>query len=104
MFWKKKKGEKKLSPKEIIMRDLEQLASGNSLVYKMPEIYWTGLGGFVIIEANTKYGEPKQKKYLAFTDQIKDGQPVGKKRQLWSFDAPKDMASWLIERGGERFS
>jgi len=100
MFWKKK-GEKKLSPKEIIANQIDQLAETKSLSYKLPEVYWTGLGGFVYIETNPKFGEKKERKYLSFTDTVVDGKPAGKRRQLWAFDSSREMAAWLIERGAE---
>jgi len=98
MFWKKK-GEKKLSPKEIMMNQIDQLAPGQSLVYKLPEIYWTGLGGFILIERNAQQTE-KSKPFTAFSDEIKDGTPVGKKKKLWEFNQAKEMASWIMERNG----
>ncbi len=99
MFWKKKTGEKKLSPKDIIINQIDVLTEGQSAVYKLPEIYWTGLGGFIVIERNSQKGE-KSKPFVAFTDEIKDGAPVGKKKRLWEFNYAREMASWIIERGG----
>ena len=99
MFWKKK-GEKKLSPKDILINQIDALTTpGQSLLYKLPEIYWTGLGGFIVIERNDKQTE-KSKPFVAFTDEIKDGAPVGKKKRLWEFNVAREMASWIIERNG----
>lgn len=99
MFWKKNKGEKKLSPKDLIINQIDALTLGQSLVYKLPEIYWTGLGGFIIIERNGHQTE-KSKPFVAFTDEIKDGAPVGKKKRLWEFNYAREMASWVVERTG----
>ena len=99
MFWKKKTGEKKLSPKDIIINQIDALTEGKCALYKLPEIYWTGLGGFILIERNSQKGE-KSKPFVAFTDEIKDGAPVGKKKRLWEFNYAREMASWVIERNG----
>lgn len=98
MFWKKK-GEKKLSPKDILINQIDALTEGQGVLYKLPEIYWTGLGGFIIIERNSQKDE-KSKPFVAFTDEIKDGTPVGKKKRLWEFNYAREMASWILERGG----
>jgi len=99
MFWKKKNGEKKLSPKDIIINQIDALTPGQGVLYKLPEIYWTGLGGFILIERNGQQTE-KAKPFVAFTDEIKDGAPVGKKKRLWEFNMAREMASWIIERNG----
>lgn len=99
MFWKKKTGEKKLSPKDIIINQIDALTEGQSVLYKLPEIYWSGLGGFIIIERNDQKSI-KSKPFAAFADEIKDGTPVGKKKRLWEFNVAREMASWIIERNG----
>ena len=99
MFWKKKGGEKKLSPKDIVINQIDALTPGQCAMYKLPEIYWTGLGGFIVIERNAQQTE-KSKPVVAFTDEIKEGKPVGKKKRLWEFNQAREMASWIIERNG----
>ena len=97
MFGGKNKGEKKLSPKEIFEQQIDGLSDGKSLTYKLPEFYHSSFGAFVIIEANPKYGEKKQKKFLAFADSTSDVQPAGKRRELWGFDKGKDMSDRLMQ-------
>jgi len=102
MFWKKKAAEpkvKKLSPKEIMVNQVEQLAPGQALSYRLPETYG---GGLVIVELNPQYPS-KGKKYELSTEKLVDGKPAGERRHLFDYDKPKDIVSWILERNGELF-
>ncbi len=104
MFWKKKeagapKKEKKLSPREIIIRRVEALEPGQSISYKVLEIYGGGLG---IIELNPDFPE-KGKKYYIYREGVVDD-PKGEKRLLVDTSKPKDIAGWVVDRGGVQFS
>ena len=111
MFWKKKQAEakakeakpkkvKKLSPKEIIGNQIEQLSPGQSLSYRLPETYG---GGLAIVGLNPEY-PGKGKKYVLSTDKIVAGKPAGQKTRFWDSNKPKDVASWILEKNGELFS
>ena len=111
MFWKKKQTEakpvepkpqkaKKLSPKEIMMNQIEQLGAGQSLSYRLPETFG---GGLAVVELNPQY-PGRGKKYVLSTDAIVEGKPAGKRSRLWDSDKPKDLAGWILERNGELFS
>jgi len=102
MFWKKKPAAGgKLSQKDIIANQIEQLGPGQSLNYRLPE--GRG-GGLVIVEMNPRYPEGKQKKYILSTEKIEDGKPTGQRSRLWDSDKPKDIARWVIDMGGELVS
>ncbi len=104
MFGKKKPAEG-LSPIEsqvnIIANQIEQLGPGQSLSYKLPEIFG---GDLVVIELNPRYpAEKRQRKYILSTDEIVKGKPAGKKSFLFSLDDPRVLARRVVERGGKLF-
>lgn len=104
MFGKKKEEKKELSPKEIKINEIatkvEQLSSGETLIYKLPEFYWAGFGAFCIVERNPDSG----RKYVLSTDKIEDGKPAGRKSRVWDSDKPKDVAGWILDKQGELYS
>ena len=108
MFWKKKPvtGEpskqkaKKLSPKDIIENQIKQLSPGQSINYRLAEIYG---GGLVVVELNPQY-PTKGRMYILSTEKIVGGKPAGQRSRLWDSNKAKDMAGWIIDRGGELFS
>ena len=105
---KKEKKEKQLHPSEV-MRNLaanqiEQLAPGRSLVYKLPEFYWSGFGAFLIIDANPDYPQ-KGRRYIMSTDKATDdGKPAGRKYHEWDSNKVIDVAAWIANRDGELYS
>jgi|GEM_PF-690097 len=104
----KKTGEQKpeevrrIGPKETMINQIEQLPKGERLVYKLSEIYWTGLGGFAIVELNPQY-PGKGKKYVVSTDKIEDGKPSGRAARLWETNKAKDAAEWILDKKGALF-
>ena len=114
MFWRKKTAEagkpetkavattvkvKKLSPKDVMRQQIEQLSAEEVLRYKLPDTYG---GGLAIVELNPKYPK-KGKKYIISTDKLIDGKPANKKSHLFDGDNPKGIANWILERAGELF-
>jgi len=98
MFWKK--GEKKLTPKDIMASKIEELGPGQSLSYRLAEVYG---GGLAIVELNPDY-PGKGKKYFLSLDKLVDDKPAGKRSRLWESNKPKDFGGWIIERGGQPYS
>jgi len=118
MFWKKKQAEEKpakakaeppkpkvkqLSPKEIMINQIEQLGSGQNLTYRLAEHLWEGFGAFAMVELNPQY-PGKGRKYIVSSDKMADGKPAGQKTRLWDSSKPKDVASWILEKNGVLFS
>ncbi|MFH0845766.1 MAG: hypothetical protein V1930_09825 [Pseudomonadota bacterium] len=120
MFWRKEKGEKNSpegnlqekgsgavrpqkekvgSPKEQMKKRIEDLTSGNSLIWKLPKIYWSGLGYFAIIELNDQYPK-KGRKYTVSTDAMVEEKPAGQKIFRWDSNSPKDLIKWVIDKEG----
>lgn len=91
---------KKLSPKEIVINQIEQLSPGQRLSYRLHETFGGGLG---IIELNPNY-PTKGKKYILSTDKIVDAKPAGKIQLVWDYNKPKDLADWIVERYGVPFN
>jgi hypothetical protein len=107
MFWKKKPAAeeqlkpkaKKLSPREIIAERIKQLAPGQTISYRLPETYG---GELAVVEPNPQY-PTKGRMYILSTEKIVDGKPGGQRSRLWDSNKPKDIAGWIIDRGGELF-
>ena len=113
MFWRKKqpvavapevkpavKKVKKLSPKETMIKQFEEMALEQILKFRLGEIYG---GDLVIVGLNPQYPD-KGRKYTISLDKIVDGQPAGKVNRLWDSNKPKDIAGWLLSREGKLFS
>ncbi len=104
MFGKKKEPRvKEPSPREILINrieeEIEKLASGQTLIYKLPEFYWSGFAAFLMVDLNPSYPE-KGKKYLMSTDKIADGKPAGQKIRAWDSNKARDGADWIATRDG----
>ena len=108
MFWKKKPatGEpskpkaKELSPKEIIINQIEQIGPGQSLTYQLGEYL---MDRFAIVDLNPGY-PGKGRKYIVSSDKMADGKPTGKKSRNWDTNKPKDIANWILGKDGVLFS
>jgi hypothetical protein len=51
--------------------------------------------GAALVELNRDYPGKKQRKYIVYTADVIDMQPVGKGDKLSDFDIPKDIARWI---------
>jgi hypothetical protein len=51
--------------------------------------------GVSVIELNPSYPGKKQKKYIVYTADVIDMEPVGKGDKLFDSDKPKDIARWV---------
>ena len=121
MFWKKKRAEaapptaepaeakakvpkkpkaKELSPKGIIINQIEQLGPGQSVRYRLPDTFGDGLA---VVELNPQYPK-KGKKYIVSTEKLVDDKPAGHRSRLWDSNNAKDVAGWIMERKGDLFS
>jgi hypothetical protein len=91
---------KKLSPKGIIINQIEQLAPEHAVTYRLPE----GRGGnLAVVELNPQY-PGKGRKYTMSFEKLVDGKPSGKRSHIWDSDKPKDVAGWILSLNGELFS
>ncbi len=110
MFWKKKPAVsteakpqkapkpagKKLSPKDILASQIEQLGPGQSIRHQLPEFYG---GDLVIIEPNPNYPS-KGRKYTMNIQKMVNGKPVGEANLFWESNKPRDIAAWIVDRNG----
>ena len=51
--------------------------------------------GATVIELNPNYPGKKQKKYIVYTADVIDMQPVDKGEKIFDSDKPKDIAHWV---------
>jgi hypothetical protein len=54
--------------------------------------------GAAMVELNPDYPGPKQKRYILYTANVEDLQPVGKGRKFLDSDHSRDVAKWIKER------
>lgn len=103
MFWRKKKTAlhkaKKLRQREIISH-IEQLSTGESVSYRLPEVYG---GQVAVVEFNTEYPW-RGSKYGLSIQTLVDGKLVGEKERVLESDEAKDIAAWLSKRRGRLLS
>jgi len=53
--------------------------------------------GAAVVELNPNHPGKKQKKYIVYTANVTDMQPVGKGDKMFESDKPKDIARWVKE-------
>ena len=99
MFWRKGGGEKKLSPKDIMEKEIEQLVPGQLLSYNHPETFG---GNLTVVQLNPQYPE-KGKKYIISKEGLVDNKPDSKIMYIFDSEKPKEIASWVLDRLGTRF-
>ena len=99
MFWKKNTEDKQLSPKEILINQLEQLAPGKTLSYKLPELWG---GELAIVGLNPQYPQ-NGKKYFIDLEEFVANKPSGQRKPFVQVEKTKEMASWIIEKEGVPF-
>ncbi|MDH5406871.1 MAG: hypothetical protein OEX80_10070 [Candidatus Aminicenantes bacterium] len=58
--------------------------------------------GCAVVELNPSYPEKKGKKYIIYTPDVIDMQPVGKGQKLFDSNKPKDVAHWIKEAHHKR--
>ncbi len=58
--------------------------------------------GAAVIELNPDYPGKKQKKYIVYTADVIDLQPVGKGQKLFDSDKSKDVTNWVQEAHHKR--
>lgn len=80
---------------------VNKLGSGQSIVYKLPEYYWTTLGGFLIVEGNPDYPE-RGRKYNLSAVGIADGKPAANRRFLFDTNSARIMAEFVLDRDGHK--
>ena len=103
MFRRKKKTAphkgRKLAQREI-MSHIEQLSLGESLSYRLPEIYGDQVA---MVEFNTAYPW-RGSKYVLSIQTLVDGKPVGEKESALESDEVKEIVAWLSKRRGSLLS
>lgn len=105
MFWKKSKANaavatrveatkaKKVTPKDLLIEQIDAIEPGKEITYKLGEIY---VKPYISVVHNAE-----GKKFTVYQDG-KDaaGNPSGKRGHFWDTNQAKDIAGWLIERDG----
>jgi hypothetical protein len=104
--------EKKAMPSTIILTEaeiqqkIEALSEPGSTVF-----FYQARGpaqggplgrGCAVIELNPNYPEKKGKKYIIYTADVIDMQPVGKGQKLFDSNKSKDVARWIKEAHHKR--
>ena len=58
--------------------------------------------GASVIELNPSYPGKKQKKYIIYSSDVVDMQPVGKRDKIYDSDKPKKIAQWVKDSHHKR--
>lgn len=88
-----------LNPVRFTTGRIETMEPGERLTYQLGKVYWSGLGGFAIIERNSEYPR-RGKKFLISTDRILDGKPSGRPSRLWTSNKAREVALWVLDKAG----
>jgi len=108
MFWKKDKGSsasaaespakvRKLSPKDLVAQEIDQIAPGNALVFKLGVTY---IKPYITVVRSPEY-PGKGKKFSVLQDgKDADGNPANKAGKFWDTNDAREIAGWLIDREG----
>lgn len=89
-----------------ILQKIEGLSEPGSTIFfyttRGPK-YGGPLGmGAAVIELNASYPEKGQKKYIIYTANVVDNNPVGKGEKLFDSDKAKEVASWVKQAHQKR--
>ena len=87
---------KRLTQREIIGY-IEQLSAGESVSYRLPEVYG---GQVAVVDFSTEFPW-RGSKYRLSIQALIDGKPAGEKERVLESDEPKDIAAWLSKRRGK---
>jgi len=90
---------KRLTQREIVSQ-IEQLSAGESVSYRLPEVYG---GQVTVVEFNTEYPW-RGSKYRLSIQTLIDGKPVGERERVSESHEAKDIAAWLSERRAKLLS
>jgi hypothetical protein len=89
-----------------IRQKIEGLSEPGSTVffYQAWGPAWGGpLGrGAAVVELNPNYPGKKGKKYIVYTTNVVDMEPIGKGNKLFDSDKPKDLAKWIKDAHQKR--
>ncbi|MFH1646670.1 MAG: hypothetical protein ABID71_03125 [Chloroflexota bacterium] len=91
---------KPLTPQEIMTKQIEQLEGTQVATYKLPP----DRGGWMaMVSINPTY-PTKGRKFIMTIDRMPGGVAGKEKSVLWDSNSAKDMANWIIDRGGQSAS
>jgi hypothetical protein len=89
--------EKRLSPKDQMIEQLNQIEPGKEITFMLGEIY---VKPFISVVRNEK-----GKKFSVFQDgRDATGTPAGNRGKFWDTNDAKEIASWVLGRGGGFYS
>ncbi len=93
--------ERKLTPREVVSRQIESVERGGVIVYELGQIY---VKPFITVLRNASY-PAEGKEYIVFQEgRADDGTPSGKRGKFWDTNKPMDIAKWLLEREGRLYT
>jgi len=87
----------KLSPQDLLVQEIEGIEKGEEATCDFGSMY---LHPFLVIRRDPETG----KKYQLYQDSKgADGRPAGKRAAFWKTSNSKDIADWIVQRGGHRY-
>ena len=94
---------KSTSKKKQAFAGIEQLVPGQSLTYRLAQIYHSGMGEFAVIERNQDVPD-NGKKYIVSTDREENGSPKGQRIRRWDTNETKEVIGWLKDKNATPFN
>ena len=94
---------KSVSKKKQAFAGIEQLVPGQSLIYRLAEVYHSGMGEFAVIERNQDV-PGNGKKFVISTDKEENGSPKGQRIRRWDTNKTKDIVVWLKDKNATPFN
>ena len=93
-------GEKPKKPRDVLMEKIEQLNPGQSLLYRLPEMYGPDL---ILVEARKDYNG-KGHRFAVIGTPAVDGKPGPIRNTIWETSKTKAIADWLVMRSAQESS
>jgi hypothetical protein len=89
-----------------ILQEIEALSKPGSSVFFYQNAGPAAGGplgrGAVVVELNPDFGTKKAKKYIIYTANVVDAEPVAKRNRLYDSDKPKEIAKWVAQSHQKR--
>jgi hypothetical protein len=100
MFGKKSDAPKAKSPLDALIETIDQLGSGQQLMYKLSEMYGPEI---IIVEAKKDFNG-KGHKYAVLGSPPVNGKPGPQRNTIGEPSKPKAISAWLLGRDAKPFA
>lgn len=90
---------RKLSPREVVTRQIEMLQPEEELVYYLRSIL---MKPYAVVVRNEDF-PMRGRQFTVYQDSHgPDGSPAGRRSRFWSTNKAAEIANWVVAREGKR--